>query len=412
MAVLFAVWEVFDHLFLLHEKDKYVLHRIYLVRGILGASLTTFAALTVLSRQRERSEQTVRSSRDFLENILTSTVDAIVTIDENNVVETWNRGAEEIFGWEAGEMIGQTLDPILPDDLRSAGEAAWIEAQVREHGFLRSFETRRLRRDGRTLIVDITATTLTDDSGAYIGRSAIIRDITQTKALQAQLIRTERLAAVGEMAAAIAHEVKNPLAGIGGAMTIIKESFPPEDPKRQVSDEILLQIKRLDDVVKDLLQFAKPQTPQRRPIPLRAYLTQILEVIGESPVLQDVPVDLAAVPADLEIDVDESMMREVLLNLLLNAGQAIGPEGHIAIAARAEREEDILEIRDDGPGIPPEQRQQIFRPFFTTKAKGTGLGLPICKKIVESHDGTLEVVCPPEGGAVFRIRLPRRDELT
>ncbi|MEQ8763841.1 MAG: ATP-binding protein [Planctomycetota bacterium] len=407
VTVLFAVWEIFDHLFLLHELDKFVLHRIYLVRGIVGASLTTFWALVILSRQRERAEDHLRTSRDFLDNILTSTVDAIITIDANNIVQTWNKGAEQIFGYPASEMVGRNLDRILPSDLREAAEADWIADQVREHGFLRSFETRRVRSDGRQLVVEITATNLTDPQGRYIGRSAIIRDITQTKALQAQLIRSERLAAVGEMAAAIAHEVKNPLAGIGGAMTIIKESFPKDDPKRQITDEILLQIRRLDDVVKDLLQFSKPQNPVKHPVELRPYLSQILEVLCESPALEDVTIDLEEVPGQFEVQVDESMMREVFWNLILNAAQATGSGGIIGVRARREGDDDVIEIQDDGPGIPPDRRAQIFRPFYTTKAKGTGLGLPICKKIVESHNGKLDVSCPLDGGTVFRIYLPR-----
>jgi signal transduction histidine kinase len=225
-----------------------------------------------------------------------------------------------------------------------------------------------------------------------------------------QMERADRLASIGEMAAGIAHEIKNPLTGIAAAITIIKEEFPPEDDRRGIAEEVLEQVNRLDKTVNDLLFFGKPAPPE----PVCADVNKILEKtmlfaaqhrggknIEKVLRLQD---DLPPVC------VDPKQIQQVFLNLILNAVQAMQDGGTLTITSAVVERKGTpvvsIAIADTGPGIPPQILGKIFTPFFTTKAQGTGLGLAICYKLVEQHNGTLSVASEGGAGTVFTVELP------
>jgi hypothetical protein len=235
---------------------------------------------------------------------------------------------------------------------------------------------------------------------------------------QQRLAHAERLASLGELAASVAHEIKNPLAGIAGAVRILAEDMPVSDSRKEIMGEILAQIRRLDGTVRDLLTFARPGGPELGPCALHQVLDRVLLVLAEDPSASNVRVvreyhsDLPAVSAD------GKLLEQVFFNLLLNAVQAMG--GHGTITLRTARGEagatwtdgaplgPHLEVRvmDTGPGIPAHLLREIFTPFFTTKPRGIGLGLAITRRIVEDHGGRISGENLPGQGAMFRICLP------
>ena len=235
---------------------------------------------------------------------------------------------------------------------------------------------------------------------------------------QQRLARAERLASLGELAASVAHEIKNPLAGIAGAVRILAEDMPASDSRKEIMGEILAQIRRLDGTVRDLLTFARPGGPELGPCALHQVLDRVLLVLAEDPSASNVRV-VREYQSDLPpVLADGKLLEQVFFNLLLNAVQAIGGQGTITLRA-ARGEGDVtrtdgaplgphLEVRviDTGPGIPTHLLREIFTPFFTTKPRGIGLGLAITRRIVEDHGGRISGENLPGQGAMFRICLP------
>ncbi len=231
-----------------------------------------------------------------------------------------------------------------------------------------------------------------------------------------RLARAERLATMGELAASLAHEIKNPLAGIGGAIQVMADELPETEPRKEIMREILSQVHRLDRTVRDLLAFARPGKPDIAPCDIHQVLDRVLLLLAESPEAKHVRLVRAYQPGIPRMHADGKQLGQVFLNLLLNAVQAMPTGGQITLRT-ALREVDgagpqargrMVEVAlsDTGPGIPPHVLKDIFEPFMTTKRRGTGLGLSVSRRIVEDHGGWIEAESPPGQGATFRIFLP------
>lgn len=224
-----------------------------------------------------------------------------------------------------------------------------------------------------------------------------------------QMERADRLASVGEMAAGIAHEIKNPLTGIAAAMTIIKEDFPPADPRTEIVNEVLEQIKRLDKTVNDLLFFGKPSLPEPTCINVNTILKKTIMFASQHRGGKNVEKRLELHDDLPPIYVDPKQIQQVFLNLILNALQAMRDGGVLTItSAPLEKEGERwvrVSVADTGPGIPEQILGKIFTPFFTTKAQGTGLGLAICYKLISQHGGHLAVESEDGKGTVFFVEL-------
>lgn len=223
-----------------------------------------------------------------------------------------------------------------------------------------------------------------------------------------QLIRADQLASVGELAAGVAHEIKNPVAGILGAITVILKECPDKDPLRPVYEQILTQINRVNDAINDLLSYARPRPPQPVQFPVADLLQNVLPLIRKQASATGVVV---VVSGDLDVPAiwaDPLQMGQVLVNLLLNGIQAMPKGGtlHVRVSELPLARQVVIEVQDEGPGVAEDRREQIFRPFFTTKHRGTGLGLPISRRIVEAHGGDLLLVSRPGEGALFMLHLP------
>ncbi|MBM4367075.1 MAG: hypothetical protein FJ102_12750 [Deltaproteobacteria bacterium] len=224
------------------------------------------------------------------------------------------------------------------------------------------------------------------------------------EAAESRLREQAALARLGEMAAVVAHEVKNPLTGINGALQIISNRLPAESRDRKIIADIRARIGSLNDSVSDLLVYARPRVPNRTRVELRAILGETASLVRQDAAAGRVSVEVTG--DNPALHVDPAMMREVFLNLVLNAAQAMGGEGTVRVTARNGGSDCRISVADAGPGIPEDIRGKIFEPFFTTRARGTGLGLAIVRRTVEQHDGHVSFECPPSGGTVMTVRLP------
>lgn len=225
-----------------------------------------------------------------------------------------------------------------------------------------------------------------------------------------QLERADRLASIGEMAAGIAHEIKNPLAGISAAVTIIKDDMSLDDPRGGILGEVVDQVKRLDKTVNDLLFFGKPSLPELSCVDINSILTTTLKFASQHRGGINIDRCINLQPDLPPVYADDKQMQQVFLNIILNAYQAMTSGGVLGVTSSLSihnaTEYVRVDISDTGSGIPPQILGKIFTPFYTTKAQGTGLGLPICNKLVKLHNGNISVVSNDKTGTVFTVELP------
>jgi PAS domain S-box-containing protein len=265
-------------------------------------------------------------------------------------------------------------------------------------------EIRNRAKDGSLYWVDTTIVPFTDEHGKPYQYIAIRADITARKAAEERLAQQAALARLGQMAAVVAHEVRNPLAGIKGAMQVLMGRRSETDPDRLIMREVVARIDSLGDLVNDLMMFARPAPPRPSSFPLRPLLQEAVDIVRRDPVASTLVIVVDG--DDVMLTADQQMIRAAVLNLLLNAAQAIDGNGRITVTVSHQGDQCTVEVGDTGPGVPPDICDRVFEPFFTTKARGGGLGLPIARRTAELHAGTLSLTSPPAGGAIFTLTLP------
>ena len=221
-----------------------------------------------------------------------------------------------------------------------------------------------------------------------------------------QMSRAEHMATLGEMATGLAHEIRNPLAGIAGVMEIVGRDLPASSPARTVLKDVRQEISRINRIVSDLLQTARPHPPKVRTSDLNTTVEHAVMLGRQQALSKSTEITLRKDPALPEIEHDSDQIHQVLLNLLLNALQAIDNNGKVAVSVERQGDKAVIEVADNGRGISPENLPNIFRPFYTTKGDGTGLGLSLARRIVEDHQGRIEVTSTVGKGTTFAVILP------
>lgn len=333
--------------------------------------------------------------------------DAVLSLDAEGRITSWNQGAELLLGYKADQVMGQHFRMLVPADLISQGELDRLVEETEHQGFLRDYETRRVTAEGREIHVSITRLRQLDEKGRLLGATAILRDITARKKMEADLVNTQTLAAIGEFAARIAHEVKNPLTGMSSALSLMAGSFDEQHPHAPIFEEIQRQIRRIDRVLDDLLTFARHRPVDRQPVDLVALIEKVLGLLQAGGDLRNVTVR-RYLPDESLVYADPTMIEDSFFNLLQNAAQSMQnrQDSVLTLAIKPGPRGVAITLSDNGPGIPEDVLPSIFDPFFTTKVRGTGLGLPITRKHIEAHGGRLRVKSAPEKITTFEILLP------
>jgi signal transduction histidine kinase len=307
--------------------------------------------------------------------------------------------------FQARHRIGATHVRIgLPQKyMPLAIEVVWAELSRRLREIADPKIEDQLRSLHKLLILDLTIML-----GSYQDSYAANIREAERRAIEGQLERAQHLAEIGQLAASLAHEVKNPLAGISGAIQIIGDSLPDDSSYKSIVHAILGQISRLDATVKDLLFYARPAPPFRKNVKIAELVNRTLGLLQEEPSLRGVNVRLRG--PDATICVDEGQLEQLMMNLLLNAAHASAEGSTIDVEVRGEEDRWVIAVRDHGVGMPQAVLDRAMEPFFTTKAKGTGLGLAICRRIVESHGGSMSIHSKPGKGTIVTVDLPRPED--
>ena len=336
--------------------------------------------------------------------IIASAVDGIIVIDAKGHIESFNPAAERLFGYRESEVLGQNVSLLMPGPYD------------REHdGYLSNYlsthipkiigkgrEVTGLRRDGTTFLMHLSVgEVMLEGEHKFTG---IIHDLSDRVRMENRLREQTALARLGEMAAVVAHEVKNPLAAIRAAVQTLGRQLPPQPPGRDVVHQVVSRIDALSDLMQELLLFARPPQPRSAPVNVEALLTSTADFIKSDPALADVRVEIEGDAPP--VVADPELLKIVFLNVMVNSGQAMNGRGRIGVEIRAPEQACEITFCDSGPGVPEELREKIFTPFFTTKQRGTGLGLATAKRLVEAHGGTIALSCPNSGGACVTVRLP------
>ena len=344
-----------------------------------------------------------RSIKDLADTTFAIDQAAIVaTTDVTGRITYVNDKFCEISKYPREELLGQ--DHRLINSGYHPAEFIRDLWQTIANGRIWRGEIRNRAKDGTFYWVDTTIVPFLDERGKPYQYMAIRSDVTERKRSEALLREQAALARLGEMAAVVAHEVKNPLAGIRGALEVIAGRMPETSRDRAVARDIVGRLDALNDTVHDLLVFARPREPKLAPVPLANLLEATAGLLKKDPAHAGTQVDITGDTPTVQVDAEQ--LQTVLLNLLLNAAQAAGAGGRVRAEVSSDNGLCRVAIADNGAGIPVEIRDRIFEPFFTTKHRGTGLGLPTAKRVVERHQGTITIECPAEGGTIVTLILP------
>jgi PAS domain S-box-containing protein len=401
--------------------------------------------------QRKKLEQEITELKNFNESIIQSIGSGLMTVDLERRLTSFNQAAEEVLGWRAYEVVGRYLDEIFspeecrqlltsnnlefatlrgkPENLPAISDRKASEAKApdeTEPSGLPNREMEIKRQDGKSVHVGFSVTPRIDNRNQRVGTIISFRDISLIKQMQAEVLRMDRLASLGVLASGIAHEIRNPLAGIKTVAQTLEEEIAPHDGKREYVARIIRQVNRMDELLKTLFSYARPKSPVPSHCRLQDLINEVrplMEQRFDKNGIQFVENYTAELPL---VYVDFQQIQQVFINLFLNAIDAMPAGGRLTVSARPSwtmlKRVDHrgqryplpnqralylhVSVMDTGEGIARENLQAIFDPFFTTKPQGSGLGLSIVYRIIEEHNGDIQVASEVGKGTTFTLLLP------
>jgi PAS domain S-box-containing protein len=353
-------------------------------------------------RSREASLHLEKRTRDLADVNYALEKSAIVAVtDVHGAIKNVNDKFCEISKYAREELLGQD-HRILNSGYHPKEFIRGLWTTI-ANGHIWRGEIRNRAKDGSLYWVDTTIVPFLNAAGKPYQYMAIRYEITSRKESEKRLQEQAALARLGEMAAVVAHEVKNPIAGIRGALQVISSRMPPETRDRAVMGDIIARLDGLNGVVEDLLVFARPRELRTEPVDLAALIGHTIDLIRRDPIFAAVEVRIDGSTG--LVQADPAQLQLVVQNVLMNAAQAMNGQGLVNITFLAADGRSQLSIADGGPGMPPVVLEHAFEPFFTTKSRGTGLGLPLARRIVEAHGGDIQIHTPSSGGTIVTMVL-------
>jgi len=379
----------------------------------LAFASTIVAIVLLLAWRREMRRKAVFQEREAslqgdLRAILTSLSSGLLMVDPSGRIKTISNAACRILSCERSGILGQELAVAFDEGLDEFSMCI-LQALAREDSVERR-EVTVLFPDGVRMPVGVTVNPLYGARGVLTGAVAIFQDLTEVTRMRERVRNADRLAAVGELSASIAHEIRNPLGSIRGSAELLASELQLEGTEQRLMDLILRESDRVNTLITDFLNYARQRDAQPTLVNVGKLLEDLELQMSLHPVAgaDEIRIMTSCDPQALVLMMDEEQIRQVLLNLCLNAAQ-VG-EGRVTIWMSAFLDQDLqhglILVRDDGPGIPVDIIEDLFRPFVSSRRDGTGLGLATAQRILLAHGGTIEARNLAEGGAEFTLRIP------
>lgn len=358
-------------------------------------------AKDITSRKKADDALTVKTQQ--LESFIENNGDSILIFSLQGKVIQVNQAFEDTFGWSKHEILNQELYqlPFIPSE--AFDEVRKFHAEVKNGNHVVRSETTRLRRDGTILNVLLSISPITDANDKIDGWSVIFKDITEWKKSQEMLQNTEKLSIAGQLAAGIAHEIRNPITAIKGFLQLINSSI---DEYKEYFTIMSSEIKRIELILSELLILAKPQVSKLERKDINVLLDQVITLLDTQAILNNVEIITEFQSEETYIQCDENQLKQVFINYIKNAIESMPKGGKLVIQIRAVNHDKInIRFRDEGVGMSKETLSKLGQPFFTTKEKGTGLGYMISKKIIENHLGEVNINSKPNRGTTIDVFL-------
>jgi two-component system sensor histidine kinase HydH len=360
--------------------------------------------LSLLTLQGFKGTQSrLQRIRAFNDMLVESLPVGLIATDAAGDIQVVNAAAERITGMSAEKLLAQQPERILPPELAQSFHA--LTRQPNQPQSSESAFTSDV--DGRTCSLLLTVLPVVDDAGLLTGEVLLIQDISEIRALESQLRRNERLAALGKMAAGVAHELRNPLSSIKGLAVLLKGKVGADREGKQTADILVEEVERLNRSICELLDYTRPEKLEKTRVPLSGILDKARTLVGVDAESLGITISLLSDATPGIVVVDEDKMNQVFLNLLLNSIQAMHDGGELIIGLKEEAGVVVCTIEDTGTGVSEENLSKVFDPYFTTKSDGTGLGLALSAKIVEEHGGSIALENRRPEGVRVTIRLPK-----
>lgn len=342
-------------------------------------------------------------AQQYLESFVNNTSDAIHVVDLEGRTIDINKAFESMFGWTLEEAVGQKLPMFTPEILLQLKEKGTI---VLNGGQVTDYETILYSKDGRPIEVSITLSGIRDEQGRIVAYASIVRDIAERKRTEEILRRSEKLSVVGQLAAGVAHEVRNPLTTLRGFVQLIQRDGKLDKSYLNI---MLSELDRINLIVSEFLVFAKPQADRYQEADLYGIMNDILVLLDSEANIHNVRMITCLEPGIPPLRCESNQLKQVLVNVMKNGMEAMPDGGELTLELIRETEQDILiRIKDQGIGIPEEDLARLGEPFFTRKAEGNGLGLMISQQIIQHHKGNMRYSSKPGEGTCVEIRIPLR----
>jgi len=399
-------------------KGSYVFYLIAvnMVAFYLVAILSAYLSEQVRRKEEELRERLIdyNELERLYKHIVQNVTSGLITVDGAGRITSFNRTAEEITGYKLEEVYQQEMENLFPGFLNWSKANGSVPERDWKNLYFSRWETNFQRKDGTTLTLGFSVSPLKDSQDQEIGLIFIFQDLTRLREMEEDLKRADRLAAIGTLAAGMAHEIRNPLASISGSIEILKEEMDGAVQHQQLMEIILREVGRLNSLIADFLLFARPASPGKEIIHLNGIAEEVLKIFAHSPECNPGIRLTTHFQDEIYMPGDNQQIKQLFWNLVINAAQAMPAGGEMRVELRRrslpsdieEPPQGEIAISDTGTGIGAEELDKIFNPFFTTKKRGSGLGLSIVHKIVESYGGKITVRSQPNKGTTFTIYLP------
>ena len=378
-------------------RNTAIISGILVILGLAG-----FISMFWMQSYRS-AKKSLQDTSAIADEVVTSLPVGLIATDKDGKIAFYNSAAERITGLNLSDARGKDPDIILPNHFCGLTESLDRGESISEKEMECEFT------EDRIVPVSVSASKIINEEGQFVGQVLIIRDLGEVRRLQGEIRRKEKLAAIGGLAAGVAHEIRNPLSSIKGIAAYFKNKFDEDSSDKEMAGVMIQEVDRLNRVISELLEFARPPEIKLKKTDVNSLIEHSVRLIEKEASSKDIAIKLDLSQQPLPAEIDSDRFSQCLLNLYLNSLQAMEKGGQLSIKdSLTDDSHIIIEIKDTGSGIKAENLNKIFDPYYTTKTKGTGLGLAIVHKIIEAHNGNIKVRSAPGQGTTFIIGIPAK----